>query len=59
MQRDVFWVGIHVLHEVSRYGVAGEAGLSTQLLKAAVDFARNKGAHIIEGYPHNQTHATA
>lgn len=34
-------------------------GLSGQLLKAAVDFARDKGAHIVEGYPHDQTHATA
>jgi len=28
-------------------------GLSGKLLKAAVDFARSKGAHIVEGYPHD------
>jgi len=27
-------------------------GLSTSLLKAAVDFARARGAKIVEGYPH-------
>jgi len=27
-------------------------GVSVELLKAAVDFARRKGANIVEGYPH-------
>jgi len=34
-------------------------GLSTKLLKAAVDFARARGAKIIEGYPHDTKKATA
>lgn len=28
-------------------------GLSTELLKAAADFARTRGAKIVEGYPHD------
>jgi len=34
-------------------------GLSTKLLKAAVDFARARGAKIIEGYPHDTKKPTA
>jgi len=34
-------------------------GLSTKLLKAAVDFARARGAKIVEGYPHDSKKATA
>jgi len=34
-------------------------GLSTALLKAAVDFARVRGAQIVEGYPHDPKKATA
>lgn len=34
-------------------------GLSTKLLKAAVDFARARGAKIVEGYPHDAKKATA
>ena len=34
-------------------------GLSTKLLKAAVDFARARGARIVEGYPHDTRKATA
>ncbi len=34
-------------------------GLSSQLLKAAVDFARKKGARFIEGYPHEPKRAAA
>jgi len=34
-------------------------GLSTKLLRAAVDFARARGAKIIEGYPHDTRKATA
>ena len=34
-------------------------GLSTKLLKAAVDFARARGAKIVEGYPHDSQKATA
>ena len=34
-------------------------GLSTALLKAAVDFARARGAKIVEGYPHDTKKATA
>jgi len=34
-------------------------GLSTALLKAAVDFARTRGAKIVEGYPHDSKKATA
>jgi GNAT superfamily N-acetyltransferase len=34
-------------------------GLSTELLKAAMDFARARGARIIEGYPHDTKKATA
>ncbi len=34
-------------------------GLSTELLKAAVDFARARGAKIVEGYPHDTKKATA
>ena len=33
-------------------------GLSAELLKAAVDFARARGAKIIEGYPHDKKKAT-
>jgi len=33
-------------------------GLSTRLLEAAVDFARARGARIVEGYPH-ETRKTA
>jgi GNAT superfamily N-acetyltransferase len=34
-------------------------GLSTGLLEAAVDFARARGAKIVEGYPHDPNKATA
>lgn len=34
-------------------------GLSTGLLKAAVDFASARGAKIVEGYPHDAKKATA
>ena len=34
-------------------------GLSAALLKAAVDFARARGAKIVEGYPHDTKKATA
>jgi GNAT superfamily N-acetyltransferase len=34
-------------------------GISTKLLKAAVDFARAHGAKIVEGYPHDTKKATA
>jgi len=34
-------------------------GLSTALLKAAVDFACARGAKIVEGYPHDAKKATA
>ena len=34
-------------------------GLSTKLLKAAVDFARAHGARFVEGYPHDTKKATA
>jgi GNAT superfamily N-acetyltransferase len=34
-------------------------GLSTALLKAAVDFARSRGAKIVEGYPHQTKKPTA
>ena len=34
-------------------------GLSTALLKAAVGFARGRGAKIVEGYPHDRRKATA
>ena len=34
-------------------------GLSTALLKAAVDFGRARGAKIVEGYPHDTQKATA
>ena len=34
-------------------------GLSTRLLEAAVDFARARGAKIVEGYPHDAEKATA
>ena len=34
-------------------------GLSTAVLKAAVDFARARGAKIVEGYPHETKKATA
>jgi len=34
-------------------------GLSSELLKAAVDFARARGAKIVEGYPHDTKKATA
>lgn len=34
-------------------------GLSTKLLKAAVDFARARGAKIVEGYPHETKKTTA
>ncbi len=34
-------------------------GLSTELLEAAVDFARARGARIVEGYPHDTKKATA
>ena len=34
-------------------------GLSTELLKAAVDFARARGAKIVEGYPHDSKKVTA
>ena len=34
-------------------------GLSAELLKATVEFARNRGAKTIEGYPHETKKATA
>jgi GNAT superfamily N-acetyltransferase len=34
-------------------------GISTKLLKAAVDFARSHGAKIVEGYPHETKKPTA
>lgn len=34
-------------------------GLSTKLLKAAVDFACSRGANIVEGYPHETKTPTA
>jgi GNAT superfamily N-acetyltransferase len=34
-------------------------GLSTELLRAAVDFARARGAKMVEGYPHDPKKATA
>lgn len=34
-------------------------GLSTALLKAAVEFARSRGATIVEGYPHDPKKTTA
>ncbi len=34
-------------------------GLSSQLLRAAVQFAAKKGAKIVEGYPHELTAKTA
>jgi GNAT superfamily N-acetyltransferase len=34
-------------------------GLSARLLEAAVDFARVRGAKIVEGYPHDTSKATA
>jgi GNAT superfamily N-acetyltransferase len=34
-------------------------GLSAKLLEAAVDFARARGAKIVEGYPHDAKKATA
>jgi len=34
-------------------------GLSTALLKAAVEFARARGARIVEGYPHDAKKPTA
>jgi hypothetical protein len=46
-----------LVHVVARSteGVSGaqerRQGLSVKLLKAAVDFARSKGARIVEGYP--------